>query len=113
MRNLFRRRPRTIRIKLSVVGMDIVRALLGAYAVEINELRERRDGLLAANNREVERRRALESAGRALYFAGRWSCENSDVDAAQLWTNLRDALQIEPGTATALGIGQRPLGETE
>jgi hypothetical protein len=55
-----------------------------AFAAELDELRE---------------------AGRALYFAGRWNCE-SDVDAAALWTRFRDALGIEPGTATKLGIGQ-------
>jgi hypothetical protein len=84
---------------------DVVRELLGDYATEIKELRDRRDGLLEANNREVERRRALHAAGYDLYYAGRWSCDRP-VDEAALWIALRDAMGLEPGTATALGMGR-------
>lgn len=47
---------------------------------------------------------ALRKAANELYLAGRWSCSN-EVDEALLWSNLRDALQLEVGTATNLGIG--------
>jgi hypothetical protein len=71
---------------------------------EIKRLRRRVDALLNANNREVERRRALERAGRDLYFAGRWSCDRP-ADEAQLWEAMRDALQLPAGSATAVGLG--------
>lgn len=48
----------------------------------------------------------LEDAGRALYFAGRWQAPGvSNETAARLWEDLRDALEIEPGTATKMGLG--------
>ena len=61
--------------------------------------------LLAANGREVERRRALTSAAWRLYHAGHWTCDRPGWDETGLWTDLRDAAGIVPGTATALGMG--------
>jgi hypothetical protein len=75
---------------------------------EVERLRKRVNDLLAANNREVEQRRALAKAGRDLYFAGRWSCDRS-VDEAKLWEAMRDALDLPVGSATAAGLGRRKL----
>ena len=44
----------------------------------------------------------LRSAALALYFAGKWSCHRP-VDEVRLWENLRDALGLEAGAATAAG----------
>lgn len=49
----------------------------------------------------------LYHAAHALYMAGRWTCD-APVDAAALWTEMRDALGLAPGTATARGIGDDP-----
>ena len=46
---------------------------------------------------------ALQTAALALYMAGRWSCDRP-VNEAALWTALRDALGLAPGTATQAGI---------
>lgn len=75
---------------------------------EVTRLRGRVDELLAANNREVERRRALMRAGRDLYFAGRWSCDRP-ADEGALWIALRDALELEPGSATKAGVANAQL----
>lgn len=48
---------------------------------------------------------ALFTAAHALYFAGRWTCDRP-VDASRLWTALRDALGVLPGSATAAGMGE-------
>lgn len=78
---------------------------LRAVLAEIAALRARRDGLLDANNREVERRRRIVRAGRGLYLAGRWSCEELPAeDQARLWEELRDAIELAPGTATKAGV---------
>jgi hypothetical protein len=45
----------------------------------------------------------LRKAALDLYMAGRWSCDRS-VDEVRLWTALRDALNLQPGTATAAGV---------
>lgn len=46
----------------------------------------------------------LHAAATALYLAGRWECAGVP-NAAKLWEDLRDALGLPPGTATARGIG--------
>lgn len=51
----------------------------------------------------------LREAGRALYFAGRWSCDRP-ADEAALWIGLRDGLGLKPGSATAAGMGDDPAG---
>jgi hypothetical protein len=52
---------------------------------------------------------ALADAATALYMAGRWSAPGvSDVEAARLWTALRDAVGLPEGTATTAGIGTIP-----
>jgi hypothetical protein len=40
----------------------------------------------------------LERAALQLYYAGVWSCDRR-VDEARLWTQLRDALGLKPGTS--------------
>lgn len=95
---------------------------VGALLAEIDRLRDRVNGLLGAMNREVERRRdmareldTLRTAALALYMAGRWDLSpngpgmrlSSQVQA-HLWEQLRDALKLETGTATAAGIGADP-----
>lgn len=53
-----------ILLKQQVLGdieRGVIRDLIGNYTTETKELRERRDSLLEANNREVERRRAAEA----------------------------------------------------
>lgn len=54
----------------------------------------------------TNRHQALYLAAHALYTAGRWTCDRA-CDAAGLWTALRDALGLPPGTATSLGMGTR------
>jgi hypothetical protein len=56
----------------------------------VNELLQDRDTLLAA--------------ARALYDAGRWTCDRP-CDEARLWEALRDAIGLPPGYATSRGIG--------
>ena len=54
----------------------------------------------------------LEAAGKALYLAGKWELHDTDIlpyEQAVMWGNLRDALGLPPGTATALTA----RGETE
>lgn len=47
----------------------------------------------------------VRTAALALYMAGRWSCsEVPDDEAARLWADLRDALRLEPGTASTAGV---------
>lgn len=53
-----------------------------------------------------EKHQALYLAAHALYTAGRWTCDRA-CDAAGLWTALRDALGLPPGTATSLDMGTR------
>lgn len=48
---------------------------------------------------------AVRDALRALYTSGRWT---AGLDAAReeaLWVSAREALGLQPGTATALGLG--------
>ena len=40
----------------------------------------------------------LQAAGKALYYAGYWSCDR-EVDEAQLWEDFRDALGLLRGTS--------------
>lgn len=50
----------------------------------------------------------LALAASSLYFAGIWTREGStdrEADSA-LWAELRDALGLKPGIATAAGKGQ-------
>lgn len=56
---------------------------------------------------------ALEAAGKALYLAGKWELHDTAIlpyEQAVMWGNLRDALGLPPGTATAI---RATLGETE
>lgn len=48
----------------------------------------------------------LWEAAYALYMAGKWELSNGTTDEHQteLWKNLREALNLEPGTATKAGI---------
>jgi hypothetical protein len=46
----------------------------------------------------------IYAAALALYGAGRWSCDRP-VDEGALWVALRDGLGLQPGTATAAGMG--------
>lgn len=75
-------------------------------------LEERVQGLLDANNAEVESRRGighilgrLRLAVYGLYFAARWSPDRF-CEADKLWAELRDAAGITPGSST------RHLGPT-
>lgn len=51
----------------------------------------------------------LHKAGEALYVATRWrSSEPNKLsldEEARLWTEFRNALDLEPGTATIRGVG--------
>jgi hypothetical protein len=41
-----------------------------------------------------------------LYLFGRWTCEGAELaEQARMWEALRDVLGLEPGTATACGLG--------
>jgi hypothetical protein len=71
---------------------------------EIARLNARVTELLRYNNEQVELRRQMARAGRELYLAGRWSCDRP-VDEAQLWENLRDAVELPIGAATAAVVG--------
>ena len=54
---------------------------------------------------QATRLAALEAAGKALYLAGKWELHDTDIlpyGQAVMWGNLRDALGLPPGTATAL-----------
>lgn len=83
-------------------------ANVSAVLEEVKRLRGRVDELLAANNREVERRRKVEGPARKLYLSGRWSAGLPANLEARLWEDLRDGLGLEPGTATAAAIGSDP-----
>jgi len=40
-----------------------------------------------------------------LYLSGKWTCKDLSKDKQkELWTELRDAAGIRPGTATKLGL---------
>jgi hypothetical protein len=55
----------------------------------------------------------LVQAAKAIYKAGRWISRHVKPDkAAPLWQELRDSLDLEPGTATAAGLTDMP-GEDE
>lgn len=48
----------------------------------------------------------LRRAALALYEAGLWKCAGlHPVEQVKLWDDLRDALGLTPGHATALGVG--------
>lgn len=88
--------------------MSDTAAQLAALHNEVTALRQRRDGLLEAMNQELEKRRSITRAARALYEAGRWTLADGhlfELAQAKLWQDLRDALGLQPGTATALGAG--------
>lgn len=44
-------------------------------------------------------------AARKLYLSGRWTAGLPAPLEARMWEDLRDALGLEPGTATDAGIG--------
>lgn len=49
----------------------------------------------------------LPAAALALYMAGRWTLPDekmSEMDQAELWENLRDALGLRPGHSTKAGV---------
>lgn len=89
-----------------------------ALLAEVTRLRARVDGLLDAMNSSVGERRELareletvREAGRGLYMAGIWYLPTGGLSEARqgaLWKDFRDALGLEPGTATAAGIGADP-----
>lgn len=66
---------------------------------------------LAARAAPVGSDDALRAAALALYNAGHWNLMRHNADftgaaraaEAKLWENLRDALGLAPGTATANG----------
>lgn len=62
----------------------------------IHEILSERAELLATVGR-------LRGAALALYMAGHWSCDRP-ADEAALWTALRDALDLAPGTATRAAL---------
>lgn len=42
----------------------------------------------------------------SLYMAGKWECKTIDPKLqARMWEAVRDALGLEPGTATKAGVG--------
>jgi hypothetical protein len=64
--------------------------------------------VLAAFEIVVAKYGALDAAATKLYKATRWRSSEpklSEHVEAYLWKDLRDALLLEPGTATALGVG--------
>jgi hypothetical protein len=67
------------------------------------------EAVCRAVDREMAHRDHLErltKAATALYMEGNWRATNvSDVRAVELWTALRDALELAPGTASAAGVG--------
>jgi hypothetical protein len=71
------------------------------------------DDAQAVIQAQAARIAALEAAGKALYLAGKWELNDTDIlpyEQAVMWGNLRDALGLPPGTATAI---RAALGETE
>lgn len=60
---------------------------------------------LQASAQRDEQRDEVHKAAAMLYLTGRWECkELTPVEQAQAWERLRDALDLPPGTATALGV---------
>ena len=74
----------------------LLAAPIGTNALSYDFLLSERAELLAA----VER---MRGAALALYMAGHWSCDRP-ADEAALWTALRDALDLAPGTATRAAL---------
>jgi hypothetical protein len=60
---------------------------------------------------------SLRLTAKALYMAARWKSDRlSDDEEIALWTALRDALGLEPGTSTRAldgGLRCRPVAEVE
>ena len=47
----------------------------------------------------------LRNAALRLYFAGCWICPTVDnATAAEMWEQLRDALELPKGSATSRGV---------
>lgn len=53
-----------------------------------------------------EKYKLLKSVVRDLYFAAVWSPDR-ECDAANLWEDVRDAAEIEPGKSTEVLGGKR------
>lgn len=66
--------------------------------------------IAGAIERALARGQRIEDAARALYAAAHWrSTEATRLSVArevELWTELRDSLELAPGTATRLGVGE-------
>lgn len=75
---------------------DLIRWLMNANLFSV--LKEG-PPLLEAATRDFER---LIRAVKAVYFAAHWSPDRRVIDATGLWTELRDASGIEPGSARRL-----------
>jgi hypothetical protein len=56
-----------------------------------------------------EKLAAVTGAARKLYMAGKWCAGLPANLEARMWEDLRDALGLEPGTATALGFHDERL----
>lgn len=100
-----------VRAVLESAGLGALRNWAAGLQSEVTRLHARVNALLDANNRELERRRAIHRAGLALYEAGRWQLAApgaNEADQAKLWEALRDALGLQPGTATALEAAAPP-----
>lgn len=62
------------------------------------------EGLLDALEREHD---ALVAAALRLYWSGYWECKQlPDVEQAQIWIELRDALGLPAGTSPARSVGR-------
>lgn len=79
-------------------------------SVVIDE-RDRARMLLASTeaqfNHALRRIAAVSKAAEALYLAAHWSPDR-DVDAVKLWTELRDALGLLPGTSPKPVVAVKP-----
>ena len=62
---------------------------------------------VTVNVTKIEMSQRLHNACAALYDAGHWTCDR-DVDAKQLWTELRDAMGREPGSSPT-PLEQEPI----